>query len=247
MSFKDHFSTQAADYARFRPRYPDELFAFVGKTAPANELAWDCATGSGQAAVGLARSFQHVIATDASASQIKNAEAHSRVTYRVATAESSGLEAGSCDAITVAQALHWFEFDSFVREAKRVLKNDGVLVVSSYLFLHATPQIDAIVNRYYHDIVGPYWPPERVLVERGLREFSFPFEEIAAPELRITMDWTLADVVGYLQTWSATQRYLAANGSNPLSLIESDLRAAWGDPASRRPVSWPLEVRAFRK
>jgi len=89
MSFKDHFSKQAADYARFRPRYPREMFEYLGRIAPSRALAWDCATGNGQAAVGLAAVFERVIATDASEKQIANAEPHERVEYRVAPAEES--------------------------------------------------------------------------------------------------------------------------------------------------------------
>src|SRR5437867_1290905 len=91
MTFKDHFSRQAADYAKFRPGYPQELFQYVGSVAPSRKLAWDCGTGNGQAAVGLASVFDRVIATDASEKQIINAEPHQRVDYRIAPAENSGI------------------------------------------------------------------------------------------------------------------------------------------------------------
>src|SRR5438874_11214721 len=107
--FKDHFSQQAADYAKFRPRYPKELFRYLAQVAPGIELAWDCATGNGQAAVELAELFQRVIATDASEKQITNAEPHARVEYRVAPAENSGIESNTIDLVTVAQALHWLD------------------------------------------------------------------------------------------------------------------------------------------
>ena len=126
-SFKDHFSKQAADYATFRPRYPQKLFEYLGSIAPSRRLAWDCGTGNGQAAVGLASTFHRVIATDASEKQIANAQQHERIDYRVASAEDSGIQSEMIDLIMVAQALHWFDLDRFYDEARRVLKRDGVL------------------------------------------------------------------------------------------------------------------------
>jgi ubiquinone/menaquinone biosynthesis C-methylase UbiE len=150
MSFKDHFSKQSADYAKFRPKYPRQLFEYLSTIAPSRQLAWDCGTGNGQAAVGLASVFDRVIATDASEKQIANAQAHERVEYRLASAENSGLESTTIDLIMVAQALHWFDLDRFYAEAQRVLKADGVLAASAYLFAQIEPAIDAVLSRYYH-------------------------------------------------------------------------------------------------
>src|SRR6266511_1370413 len=161
MKFKDHFSAQAADYAKFRPGYPRELFDYLGSVAPSRQLAWDCGTGNGQAAVALASVFDRVIATDASERQITNAEPHERVEYRVAPAESSGIESETLDLIVVVQALHWFDLDRFYAEARRVLKVNGVLAASAYNLLHIEPAIDEIVSRYYYEVVGSLWPPER--------------------------------------------------------------------------------------
>src|SRR5262245_45888760 len=177
MSFKDHFSKQAAGYAKFRPRYPQELFDYLGRIAPSRQLAWDCATGNGQAAVGLASVFTRVIATDASEKQIANAQAHEIVDYRVAPAENSGIGSEMIDLIMVAQALHWFDLDRFYLEARHVLKLDGVLAASAYNLLHIEKAIDEIVNRYYHEVVGPFWPPERRLVEQ-FGDLPMPFQEI---------------------------------------------------------------------
>src|SRR5436190_651141 len=179
-TFKDHFSGHAADYAKFRPRYPDQLFDYLAGIAPDRAAAWDCGTGNGQAAVALAERFNHVLATDASAEQIANAAPHRRVTYRVATAEASGIESSSIDLITVAQALHWFDLEKFYSEVGRVLKSHGVITALAYDVLRIEPAIDAVVNHYYTDVIGAYWPPERALVEK-FAELPFPFPEIAAP------------------------------------------------------------------
>jgi SAM-dependent methyltransferase len=242
MNFKDHFSKQAADYATFRPGYPHELFVYLGSIAPSRQLAWDCGTGNGQAAVGLASVFDRVVATDASEKQIANAQPHPRVEYRVAPAENNGIESETIDLITVAQALHWFDLDRFYAEARRVLKPDGVLAASTYNLLRIDPAIDEVVNRYYSEVVGPFWPPERKLVE-NFADLPFPFHEIDPPKIEMTTHWNLDHLIGCLRTWSSTRLFISAKGSDPLEQIIDDLRNAWGDPQQMRKVIWPLTLR----
>ena len=242
MTFKDHFSKRAADYSKFRPRYPQELFEYLGRIAPGRQLAWDCATGNGQAAVGLASVFDRVIATDASEKQIANAQSHKVVEYRVAPAENSGIEPETIDLIVVAQALHWFDLDCFYAEARRVLKPDGVLAASAYNLLHVERAIDAVVNRYYYEVVGFFWPPERKFVEQ-FADLPFPFHKVDVPKFEMTARWNLDHLIGYLRTWSSTQRFIAAKGSDPLEQIRKDLTAAWGDANQTRRVVWPLSLR----
>jgi ubiquinone/menaquinone biosynthesis C-methylase UbiE len=242
VSFKDHFSKQATDYAKFRPGYPQELFDYLGSIAPSHKLAWDCGTGNGQAAVGLASVFGRVIATDASEKQIANAEPHERVEYCVAPAENTGIKSGTVDLIMVAQALHWFDLDRFYAEARRVLKPNGVLAASAYNLLQIQPAIDKIVNRYYYEVVGPFWPPERKLVE-NFADLPFPFHEIEPRKFEMTAQWDLEHLMGYLRSWSSTQRFISAKGGDPLKHIADELRGAWGDPQQMRKVTWPLIVR----
>ena len=242
MAFKDHFSKQAADYAKFRPRYPQQLFDFLGSIAPSRQLAWDCATGNGQAAIGLASVFDRVIATDASEKQIANAQSHEAVEYRVAPAGNSSLGSETLDLIMVAQALHWFDLGRFYGEVRRVLKNNGVFAASAYNLLHVEPAIDEVVNRYYYEVVGAFWPPERKLVEQ-FADLPFPFHKVDAPKFEMTAQWNLDHLLGYLQTWSSTQRFIAAHSSNPLEQVIDELRAAWGDSQHARNVTWPLVLR----
>ena len=242
MSSKDHFSKQAADYAKFRPRYPHEMFEYLGSLAPRRQLAWDCGTGNGQAAVGLTTVFDRVSATDASEKQIANAQSHERIEYRVTRAEKSDIESASIDLIMVAQALHWFDLDRFYDEVRRVLKKNSVLAASAYNLLHVKPAIDELINRYYYEVVGPFWPPERVLIEK-FEELPLPFSEIQTPSFEMIAQWNPEHLLGYLRSWSATQRFIAANKHDPLEAIADDLRAAWGDPGQMRKVVWPLILR----
>lgn len=245
MQFKDHFSGLASDYARFRPHYPRELFAYLAEIAPEREWAWDCATGNGQAAVALAEFFDHVIATDASEKQVANGQPHDRINYCVATAEQSGLPKTSVDLITVAQALHWFDREGFFAEAKRVLKPNGVLAVWTYNLFRISAEIDRLVEKFYSETVGAYWDFERQLVETGYRTIGFPFVELQSPDFRMQADWSLEDVLGYLRTWSATKSFIAAQGLDPVTDLGVKLQSVWGGSAIRK-ITWPLSVRVGR-
>jgi len=246
VDFKDHFSGHSQDYARFRPTYPAALYAYLAGLTPGRSLAWDCATGNGQAALGLAAHFARVVATDASAEQIAAAAPHPQVEYRVAPADASGLAEKSADLVTVAQSLHWFNLEDFYAEVTRVLKPGGVVAAWCYALMRVAPKVDAVVDRFYREIVGPYWPPERAHVDAGYRTLAFPFTGIAPPPFRMETHWTLDELVGYLETWSATQRYRKANGTNPLDQIRDPLAWAWGAPRAARTVVWPLHLRAGR-
>jgi len=246
-SFKDHFSAVAANYAQYRPRYPRELFDFLRTLAPSAARVWDCACGSGQATLELAERFAAVIATDASAEQIAEAPPHPRVTWRVAPAEASGLPDHTVDLVTVAQALHWFDLSRFYAEVRRMLVANGVIAVWSYGITQARDEaIDREARRFYYEIVGPYWPPERRLVEEGYRTIPFPFAEVPAPAFAMRTQWSLPQLLGYFRSWSATARYLAARGHDPVEELEQKLLPLWGDPAREREIVWPLVVRLGR-
>ncbi len=242
---KDHFSTQSGDYARYRPTYPDALFEYLASIASAGGSAWDCATGTGQAARGLARWFDRVYATDASESQIANALPQRGITFATAPAEASGLDAGSVDLVTVAQALHWFDLDQFYTEVRRVLRPGGVIAVWCYLLARVDETPDAILRRYYDELTGPYWPPERRMVESAYRTIPFPFVELEAAVFEIEVDWSVQDMLGYLGTWSASRRYKDERGVDPVGLIADEMREVWGDGTLRR-VCWPMALRVGR-
>jgi len=242
--FQDHFSGQAGSYAHYRPGYPAELFDYLAERAPSRSLAWDCATGSGQAACELAKRFHSVIASDASQAQIDAARPCPGVTYRTALAEQSGQEDASVDLVTVAQALHWFDLESFYREVKRVLRPNGLLAVWSYNLLRIEPAIDRLIDRFYGETLADYWPAERRRVEKGYADLPFPFSPAADPPLfNMTAQWSLPQLLGYLGTWSATARFREATGQDPLPSLAENLLPVWGAPETGRRVSWPLSLR----
>lgn len=245
--FKDHFSALAAAYARYRPRYPASLFADLAAVAPGNALAWDCATGNGQAAAGLAAHFAEVLATDASADQIAAASGPGNVRFAVAPAEASGLPDACVDLLLVAQAAHWFDLPAFYAEAARVLKPGGVLALLTYSGVRIDADLDPLLREFHQVTVGPYWPPERRHVENDYRDLPFPWPEIPFPAQAMTADWTLDELLGYLGTWSATRAYREQRGEDPLPALRAALRPRWGDPGQARTVRWPLPLRIGRR
>ena len=243
-SFRDYFSGRSAHYARYRPHYPVELFDFLAGLTTKHSLAWDCATGSGQAAIALSAHFKRVVATDASKAQIDAAIAHPGVTYQVAAAEDSQLDSGSIDLITVGQALHWFDIEHFFAEAERVLVSRGVLAAWCYELCQVSDACDAVVNELYAEILGEFWPSERHLVEAGYAGIAMPGRALESREFHMSASWSVADMLGYLRTWSACARYRQEHGDEPVSRIETALRAAWGE--GHRPVRWPLTLLVSR-
>ncbi len=243
-SDKDYFSKQSIDYARYRPRYPESLFSYLAGLVPTHDCAWDCATGNGQAAVGLAQFFEHVIATDISEAQLSGAFQHPRIQYKAAHAESSGLASESVELITVAQALHWFDIEGFYKDANRVLKPRGAIAVWTYNVIQFDEQtIDALVREFHDHTVGPFWPPERDLVMDGYRSLPFPFREINPPRIEMETRWDLAHLIGYLRSWSATQRYIDKHTDDPTSQLAERFGKVWGEAEKERIARWPLQLR----
>jgi SAM-dependent methyltransferase len=242
--FKDHFSGHAADYAAYRPGYPPALFATLAALTPRHGLALDCATGNGQAALGLAERFAHVLAIDASQEQLAIAAPHPRVEYRLARAEASGAEAGSVDLVTAAQAVHWFDFDAFYAEVRRVLAPGGAVALFTYNLARVAPEIDRLIDHLAHRIVGPWWPPERRWVDEEYRTLPFPFAEVSVAPTEYAADLDLGRLLRYIDTWSACRRYRQDTGRDPIKMVQDELVAAWGNPAQARRVSWPIFLRA---
>ncbi|WP_132252372.1 class I SAM-dependent methyltransferase [Methylobacterium segetis] len=244
--FKDHFSTGSANYAAHRPTYPVALVEHLSSLTLRHEKALDCGCGTGQLSTLLAARYGEVVATDASAAQIAAASPHPRVRYKVAPAEASGLPASSVDLVTVAQAAHWFDLPRFYAEVRRVVRPGGVLSLISYGVLEIEGAAGAVVQHFYGAVLKPYWPPERRHVEEGYAGLPFPFAEMPAPALAIVASWTLADLIGYVETWSAVRAAERDRGRAPLIAVREALAESWGEPELRRDVRWRLSARNAR-
>lgn len=247
MSFQDHFSGHAADYAAARPTYPAALFDWLADQCRQHDLAWDAGCGNGQASLALAHRFTRVHASDPSAEQIAAAPANPRITWRVESAEHCALPAHAADLVTAAQAYHWFDQGRFCAEAQRVLKPGGVVAVWCYGLSRVDRGVDAVFHELYETRLGGFWPPERRHIEDGYRALPFPFEPIMdAPRFEMRLAWTLEQFLAYLRSWSASQRCLRDTGRDEVGELAADFAAAWDDPAATREVRWPLSLRAGR-
>ena len=245
MEFIDHFSEKSDLYARARPNYPDALFAFIAGESRARHRAWDCATGSGQAAFGLARHFANVEATDASAEQVGNSIATPCVRYSVQPAERTNFPEATFDAVCVAQALHWFDLERFYPEVKRVLKPGGVFAAWGYARHHVTPDVDRAFEEHFLAPLKPYWAAQNAKLWAGYRDEAFPFEPIEVPALAIEVAWTLSQLIDYAGTWSATRRFIAEAAPDFLKIARAAIEPAWGAGESRV-VTMRLSIRCGR-
>lgn len=239
---ENFFSPIAREYARFRPKYPKELFGYLGSISPGRSTAWDCATGSGQAAADLAGHFQEVIATDISEAMLGQAPPHERITYRKADATASGIADHSIDLVTVANAMHWFHGDAFDREVRRVLKPAGVIAAWSFAYANIDPVVDRLIRKVHNEIVDPFWITPNRFVEHGYKDLPFNFERVDAPAFRMVGRLDLGGIEGYMRTWSASVKYHAAHGIDPVGLVHDELLKAWGAADTIRPVHWQLNL-----
>ena len=245
--FNDHFSECSEEYNKFRPKYPAELFSYLASISTQHQKAWDCATGTGQSAISLSKYYSTIIATDASETQIGQAEKKQGVVYQISTAENSNIEARSIDLITVAQAFHWFDIDEFTKEVNRVLKDKGILCVWTYNLLSIQADIDREIFHLYTSILGEYWPEERKMVEDGYERIQLPFKEIRTPSFEMSAKWNLSQLIGYLCTWSAVKNYQKDFGLNPVENVYENIADIWGDPKRLLSVKWPLNIKVWQK
>jgi ubiquinone/menaquinone biosynthesis C-methylase UbiE len=236
----DLFGDRADEYARHRPTYPDRLFEYLERLVSRRALAWDCGAGSGQTTRSLARRFANVVATDSSLRQLAHVGADARIRRVAAAAEAAPLRDHTADLVTVSAALHWFDRPRFYAEVRRVAREGAILAVWSYYQSRIEPAIDALLVRYADEVVGPFWNEGIRLNRNAYRDLDFPFESLPWPELHAEARMRLEDLFQYMRTWSASQAWERAHGSDPVGIVRDELARAWGDPQTERPVRWPL-------
>jgi SAM-dependent methyltransferase len=244
--FKDHFSLHALNYAAYRPSYPLQLIKWLSSLVPETHHALDCGCGNGQMAVMLANFFNLVTAVDASKEQIAHAYPHKNVSYHVATAETVKLQDASVDLIVAAQAAHWFDLPRFFDSVKRIGNDQSVLAFISYSTLKIDDAINPVINHFYKNVLGPYWPPERCHVDDNYRNLSFPFQEIDVSPFTMEIEWDCAAFLAYIRTWSALQRMEKILGLEPFNSFKDNIERVWGETSNIRKICFPLSVRAGR-
>ena len=211
--------------------------------------------GNGQAAVALAEHFASGHRERPECEADRSGRRRIRESSIVSPAKTAGLDAGARPtSSTVAQALHWFDRPKFWDEVRRVLRPGGVIAVWCYELQQVSPDIDAIINRFYRETVGPYWTPDRKLVEDGYRSGRVPVRRNSRrPSFAMTTEWTLEQQVGYLGTWSAVGRYREETGRRSGGAGAAGAGTAWPANESRQDLlaalgaRGPSLKRAFRR
>ncbi|MDR8390179.1 class I SAM-dependent methyltransferase [Aliifodinibius sp. S!AR15-10] len=242
---ESRFSKQSKLYAKYRPDYPAELYDFIFSHLNAWDTAWDCATGSGQVAKILANHFKQVYASDISDEQMAHAPRESNIQYFNVPAENSDFPSALFDLITVAQAIHWFDFEKFYEEVRRTAKHGALLAVAGYGRVTVDPKLDKLIDPFYDQMFGQYFDKNRTYLEQKYRSIPFPFYEISTPAFSRTLDWTPSDLEGYLNSWSAVQQYIQDHKSNPVDLLLEKVHAVW-QPDEYREVTFPVFLRLGR-
>ncbi len=234
-------------YAQARPLYPEGLFDFLAGAAPGRSLAWDCGTGNGQAARALAKRFDRVVGSDASAKQLRQAEPVRNILYVQAESERLPGRTGSVDLLTVAQALHWFDLEQFYPEARRLLAAGGLLAAWAYGLPRGEPAFNRVLEAYYEGVLGAYWLPGRRFIDDRYETLPFPFEEVEAPEFEMATNWTLENVYAYLASWSAGAKYRNEHGRDPLELVRAQFQRAWGSTLEKKEIHWPVYLKVGQR
>ncbi|MBK9732572.1 MAG: class I SAM-dependent methyltransferase [Chitinophagaceae bacterium] len=242
---KDNFSANSDQYALFRPGYPKEIFDFLIPILSHRNRAWDVATGNGQLANMLAGYFEEVMATDISRNQLKHASQRSNIIYKVERAEKSSFKSASFDLITVAQAIHWFQFDKFYDEVKRTLKPDGIIAIIGYPLCHINVEVDALIRLFYNQKLHGCWDPERKYLDDLYTTIPFPFTELPTPSFEMEYKWKLDELTGFLNTWSGVQHYIRKHGNNPVIELRMQLEKIWPEQEKKQ-VHFPVILRVGR-
>jgi len=242
MPFTDLFSEHSALYASIRPKYPEELFAYLASLSSKRDRAWDCATGNGQAAIGLAHHFREVQATDASPQQIEHASQAENITYSVQHAEQTNFANEYFDLVTVAQALHWLDHDRFFVEVRRVLRPGAIFAAWGYNWFHVSPEIDALVQKKLLPLIAPFWLSQNGHLWNSFRDIAFPFERIESPKFFLRPTWTAEQFLAYIHTWSATRRCVGEKGPEYLGAASEEISLAWGETLREVRMDVPMFV-----
>lgn len=244
--FIDNFSSKSKEYSFSRPDYPDNLFRFLSDITPNRDLVWDCATGNGQAAIGLCKYFKKIIASDASKNQIDNKFERENIIYKIFPAEHANLPDNAINLVTVAQGVHWFDFNKFYNEVNRVSKKEsGRIALWSYGMHRINPKIDKISERLNvdGDILGNFWSKEIKFIKEDYRTIPFPFKEINAPRFKMNTYWNMYQLFNYMQTWSAVKKYIIEKKSDPLNLVREEVINLWGEISKEKLVTWEINLR----
>ena len=238
-----HFEDRGADYAQYRPTYPKVLAKALASRTQQTNLAIDVGCGNGQFSILLADHFETVLASDVSADQISNATPHPSILYKVGPAEKVDAADQSADLVVAAQAAHWFDLPEFYKDAKRVLKPNGIIALITYGVLEVAGPAGQRIDDFYWKEIHPFWPKGRENVENGYKDFPFPFNPIEMPSLAIDLTWSVDHFANYCNTWSAGKRAKADGRDDIIETMRKDVAGIIGADGELS-IRWPITIRA---
>ena len=175
-----------------------------------------------------------VDATDISDEQLANAHPRTNIRYQKSSAEQTPFTDNSFDLVCVAQALHWFDYQRFWPEVKRVLKPDGVFAAWGYNWPDWGEDLSAPLQTHFLDIIEPYFAPHNRLLWDHYRDVELPFKSIEKLDLEMTVEWSLAELFDMLHSASATRVCMRENGDGFFNKAQRLIADIWGDPSTRR-------------
>ncbi len=240
---KSTFSYDPSHYTNYRPQYPKELFEFLSKKSTSPKMVLDCGSGSGQATEGLSRIFEHVIAVDASNELLSKAKKLSNVTYIQSLCEKLPLASNSIDLICVAQAIHWFQLETFYEEVKRILKPGGIIAVFCYNQATISTKVDEIVANIYEQVKSN----ENITIERqyvydAYETLPFPFKKILSPSFKMTVRWNYNQWLEYMKTWPSILEYEKKFNINLVENSKLAIRHAW-ENEDEKEITWSIYLK----
>jgi ubiquinone/menaquinone biosynthesis C-methylase UbiE len=242
---KDRFSDNSKQYAKFRPTYPPALYDFVFQFVTQRQAAWDCGTGNGQVAQVLAQHFGKVCATDISQKQLDEATQLPNIEYICCNEKQTPFQDHQFDLMVVAQAVHWFDFEAFYQEMRRVATQEAIVALWGYNLLKISPAIDKLILNFYTEKVGSFWDAERKHVENDYQTVPFPFEAIKVPTFAMDFVWDLATLEGYLNTWSSVGKFIKQHNYNPVNEAIEEIKPLWKENEQKN-ITFPIFMKLGR-
>jgi SAM-dependent methyltransferase len=240
----------AANYAKFRPSYPEALVSRVLRdvaVSSPSSLAVDVGCGTGQLSVALAdRGFARVIGVDVSAEQVAAGTVRPNIEYRVGSAHALPIDGEQiADAVCIAQTMHWLDPEPTFAECSRLLKHGGIVAVIGYpvCSLLNNDAANAAMQRYHFEVLRPYWHPNRWLLDDGYKFFDLAdhgFDECAEVRFEDDREMSLDEFIGYASTSSARATMIESGEPDPLDDLRASIAATLGSSSEKLLVRFPF-------
>lgn len=196
----------AARYAVGRPFFHPSIIRHIKgylSLAEPFRRALDIACGTGLSTLALKEIAVDVVGVDASAEMIALAPKDTGISYLLADAERLPFCPGEFDLLTVSQAIHWFDRARFLKEAGRVLKVEGWLIVYDNYFAEEMNENEDFRKWHRESYLKKYPSPPRAWASFTAEDTESEGFHLASQELyRNTIRFSPKGLMDYLVTQS---------------------------------------------